>query len=72
VKVFEAQHRGSQSLDAAVVLFNDVNQVFALADFDAGVVFLIQLLEACGIGSTLINVDQARLTVFLENFLQKA
>jgi len=51
VKVFEAQHRARESLDASMVLLDDAVQVFALADLDACPVVSIQLFQARMIGS---------------------
>ena len=71
MKVFEAEHWSRQPLDASMVLLDDVIQVFALTDFNAFVMVSIKLFQARMIGSTLINVDQARFAVFLEGFPQK-
>ena len=71
MKVFEVQHRTREPLDASMVLLDNVVQIFALADLDACLVVSIQLFQTRMIGSTLINVDQARFAVFLEGFPQK-
>jgi hypothetical protein len=45
VKVFEFHHRARQPLDASMVLFNNIVQVFALADLDAWLIVSIQLFQ---------------------------
>jgi hypothetical protein len=72
VKVFEFHHRSRQPLDASMVLFNNIVQVFALADLDAWLIVSIQLLQACLIRTALINVNQTRFSVFIDGFPQKA
>ncbi|MDR4483543.1 MAG: hypothetical protein R3B95_10035 [Nitrospirales bacterium] len=66
IKVFAAQYRARISLDVSVVLHNDVIRAFALTDFIAFVMVFIKLFQARVIGSTLINIDQTRLLVFIK------
>ncbi len=43
VKGFKAEHRTRQPFDAAVILLNDIVQVFTLADLDARMMIVIHL-----------------------------
>ncbi len=72
MKVLETQYRTRQSLDASVILLNDIVQVFALADLDACVMVSIHLLQARVVRTALINIHQTGFAVFLDGFLQKA
>ncbi len=56
MKVLETQHRPRQSLDAPVVLFNDIVEVFALADFYACMIVAIHLVQARFVRTTLIDI----------------
>jgi len=71
VKVFEAHHRARSPLDSLVVLLDDVDEVFALADFDMFLMISIKLFQARMIGPALVNVDQTRFSVFPDGFPQK-
>jgi len=72
MKVFEAQQRARFSLDASVVLFDDVVQVFALTDFNAFVTVSIKLFQARFVRTTLIDIHQTRFAISSDGFLQKA
>ena len=69
---FEAQHWARQPLDASVVLFNDIVQIFALTDLDARLMLSIHLFQACCIRTTLINSHQTGFSVLNNRFFQKA
>ena len=58
MKVFETKHWSRQPLDASVVLFNDIVQVFAMTNCDACVMVSIHLFQARLIGPALINVTR--------------
>jgi hypothetical protein len=68
VKVFEIQHRAGFSLDASVVLLNDIVEVFALADCNTFVLVSIQLFQARLIRTALIHIHQTRFAIFLDGF----
>lgn len=72
MKVFEFHHRSRQSFDASVVLFDDVVQIFAMADLHTLVMVWIKLVQTRLVSTALVNVDKARVTVFIDGFLQKA
>jgi hypothetical protein len=72
IKVFESQHRPRQPFDPSMVLFNDVVEVFALANLDTRVLLVIHQFEARGIRAALIDIDQTRFAVSLDGFLEKA
>ena len=72
MKVLEAGHGSRQSFDASMILFNDLNQIFTLTDFDSFLIVSVKLFQAPLIGSALINVDQTWFAVFPNRFLQKA
>ena len=57
MKVFEAEHRAREPLDASMVLLDDDVQVFALTDFNAFVMVSIKLFHPCLVGTALINVN---------------
>ena len=69
IKVLEVQHLGHFSLDASVVLLDDVVQVFALMDFNACVMGSIKLFQARVVRTTLIDIHQTRFAVFFDGFL---
>ena len=72
MKVFEAQHRARFSLDASVVLFDDIVQVFALTDLDPFLHLSVHLFQARFVRTTLIDIHQTRFAIFSDGFLQKA
>ena len=72
MKVFEAEHWSRQPLDASMVLLDDVVQIFALTDFNTFVMASIQLFQARFIRTTLIDIHQTRVAVFIDGFFQKA
>ncbi len=72
MKGFKAEHRTRHPFDAAVILLNDIVQVFTLADLDACAMIVIHLLQARVVRATLINIDQAGFSVLVNRFLQKA
>lgn len=71
MKFFEAHHRAHSPLDSLAVLLDDVVAVFALADFDTFLMISIKLFQARMIGPALVNVDQARFSVFPDGLPQK-
>ena len=72
MKVFEAEHWSRQPLDASMVLLDDVVQIFALTDFNTFVMASIQLFQARFIRTTLIDIHQTRVAVFIDGLFQKA
>ena len=64
MKVLETQHRPRQSLDTSVVLFNDIVEVFALADFYACMIVSIHLVQARLVRTTLIDIHLSLMAFF--------
>ena len=49
-------------------LADNIVQIFALTDFNAFVMVSITLVQTGLVGTALVNVDQARLAVFINGF----
>ena len=59
---FESYLGASLTFDAPMVLFNDVVHVFTLPGDDRGFINFIVLNDCCQVYSTLVDVDQFRLS----------
>jgi hypothetical protein len=65
-KGLEPQHRPYQPLDGSMILFDDVVEVFDLADLDACLSFGIVAFDRRGIGTALVDRDLLGRTVPLD------
>ena len=68
---FKAQHRSDPSFDKPVILFDNIVQIFTLANLDAFVFVNIVLSDTGCIGTTLLNVDQTRFAVGIDSLVEK-
>ena len=69
---FEAQHRSGSPFNEPVILFNNIIQVFALADFHSFTFIVIVLLDSCSIGAAFVDIDQAGLAAESDSLVQKS
>ena len=69
---FKAEHGSNYSLYEPVILLHDVIQIFALAYLDAFVLVSVVLLDGHRIGSAFVDVNQARLAIRSDGFVQKS
>jgi hypothetical protein len=63
VEVLESQHRTTAPLGAPVILFDDVVEILALANFNALVVVMIVVLNRRCVRAALIDIDEARFPI---------
>ena len=68
VETLEAQHRSALAFDASMILFDDVVEILALADFDTLVVVVIVALDHRRVRTAFIDVDQTRFSVSADGF----
>src|ERR1700761_2519612 len=68
----EAQHWPNATFDSSVVLLNDVVEIFALANFDLGLVLGIVGVDGGSIRAALIDRDHARKAMTLDGTSKKA
>ena len=55
-----------------MILFHNVVEIFALADFDTLVYVGIVLFDGGRIGATFININQAGFAAGINSFIQKS
>ena len=72
IERFEPQHGPCHPLHASMILFDDVVQIFDLADGDRGPVLFIVALDGRFIGRTPVDGDLLRHAVAADRFLEKA
>lgn len=69
---FKAEHGSNYSLYEPVVLLHDIILIFALANLDPFVLVSVVLLDGRRIGSAFVDVNQARLAIRSNGFVQKS
>ena len=52
---FEAEHRARNAFDRAVILLDNVVEVFDLPNRNWDIAFLVQLLQRCLVGAALVH-----------------
>ncbi len=57
IEGFETEHGSGTSLDGAVILLDEVVQIFGLAQFNIKPVFCLEAMYRCGIGTALVDGD---------------
>ena len=69
---FETQHRSYHTFDGAMVLLDDVVEIFDLTNFDIGLVFRIEAFDCRRVGPAFVDCDLLRCAVLTERLAQKA
>jgi hypothetical protein len=71
-KRFETKHRPRDPFDRAVILLDDVIEIFDLPNCDRHFAVLVQLLQRCLVGPALIHRYLVRHSVVPHGFLEEA
>ena len=69
---FESEHGSDYALDEPVILLHHVIQILALANLDTFIFISVELFDACCIGSTFVDINQAGFAVRSDRFIQKS
>jgi hypothetical protein len=70
-KRFESEHGTGDPFDCPMILFDDVVEIFDLADFYRSTMFLVVTLDGGFIGVTPVNRDRLRDPVPADRLLEK-
>ena len=71
VETLETQHRSALAFYVPTLLFDEVVETLALANFDTRVVVVIVALDRGCVRTAFIDIDQARLSVSADRFGEK-